>query len=126
LLRLESPLQGVFRIARDDTRVSGVPIPAGAKLMVLLGAANRDPRRFSAELDPQLASAGSHLAFGRGIHGCIGAPLARIEIRIAVTALLRRLPRLRLEEGQPLERAPLIAIRGFRELWIRFDAPQEE
>jgi cytochrome P450 len=126
LLRLESPLQGVFRIARHDTQVSGVPIPAGAKLMVLLGAANQDPRRFSAELDPQQASASSHLAFGRGIHGCIGAPLARIEIRIAVTALLRRLPRLRLEEGQPLERAPLIAIRGFRELWIRFDAPQEE
>ena len=126
LLRLESPLQGVFRIARRDTEVSGVPVPAGAKLMVLLGAANQDPRRFPQELEPEQASASSHLAFGRGIHGCIGAPLARIEIRIAITALLRSLPRLRLEEGQALERAPLIAIRGFRELWLRFDAQQEE
>jgi cytochrome P450 len=125
LLRLEAPLQGVFRIAVRDASVSGVPVPAGAKLMVLLGAANQDPSRFNSAYDFERASASSHLAFGKGIHGCIGAPLARVEIRIALDALLKRLPGLRLDDGHELEWAPLIAIRGFKELWIRFD-PQGE
>jgi cytochrome P450 len=126
LLRLEPPLQGVFRIAKDDTEVAGVSIPAGAKLMILVGAANQDPRRFAQGFDFEHASAASHLAFGRGVHGCIGAPLARVEIRIAIAALLSRLPGLRLEEGHQLERAPLMAIRGFRELWLRFEKPSED
>jgi cytochrome P450 len=125
LLRLEAPLQGVFRIARRETEIGGVAIPAGAKLMVMLGAANRDPERFQPDFDFEHASA-AHLAFGRGIHGCIGAPLARVEIRIALAQLLRRLPRLRLEEGRELERLPLIAIRGFKELWLQFDGAVEE
>jgi cytochrome P450 len=126
LLRLEPPLQGVFRIARQQTEVGGVSIPAGAKLMVMVGAANRDPQRFAPGFDFEHASAASHLAFGRGIHGCIGAPLARVEIRIALTTLLSRLPDMRLEEGHRLERAPLIAIRGFRKLWLRFERPSED
>jgi cytochrome P450 len=121
LLRLEAPLQGVFRIAVRDASVSGVPVPAGAKLMVLVGAANRDPGRFNSDYDLEHASAAAHLAFGKGIHGCIGAPLARVEIRIALDALLKRLPGLRLDDGHELEWAPLIAIRGFKQLWIRFD-----
>ena len=121
LLRLEAPLQGVFRIAMSEAAVAGVTVPAGAKLMVMLGAANQDPQRFQPGFNLEQASASTHLAFGKGIHGCIGAPLARLEIRIAVAALVRRLPGLRLEEGHQLERLPLIAIRGFRELWLRFD-----
>ena len=121
LLRLEAPLQGVFRIAMSEAEVAGVTVPAGAKLMVMLGAANQDPERFQPGLNLEHASASTHLAFGKGIHGCIGAPLARLEIRIAVAALVRRLPGLRLEEGHQLERLPLIAIRGFKELWLRFD-----
>jgi cytochrome P450 len=124
LLRLESPLQGVFRIATADAEVAGTMVPAGAKLMVMLGAANQDPNRFRASFDWEHSSAGAHLAFGKGIHGCIGAPLARVEIRIALASLLRRLPGLRLEEGQQLQRAPLIAIRGFQQLWLRFDTKE--
>lgn len=125
LLRLESPLQGVFRIATVDTEVAGTRVPAGAKLMIMLGAANQDTDRFRASFDWEHASASAHLAFGKGIHACIGAPLARVEIRIALATLLRRLPGLRLEESQQLQRAPLIAIRGFRELWLRFDTSKE-
>ena len=126
LLRLESPLQGVFRIATTEAEVAGVKVPAGAKLMVMLGAANQDPHRFPPGFDFEQASAGAHLAFGKGIHGCIGAPLARVEIRIALAAVLRRLPGLRMEDGNQLERAPLIAIRGFRELKLRFDTSAKQ
>ena len=121
LLRVEPPLQGVFRIATADTELEGVSIPAGAKLMVLLGAANQDPARFAAGFEVDSASASAHLAFGRGIHACIGAPLARVEIRVAIAALLRRLPGLRLEDGRTLERPALIALRGFQELWLQFE-----
>jgi cytochrome P450 len=120
-LRLEAPLQGIFRIATSDARVAGTDVPAGAKLILLLGGANQDTRRFAPGFDLEHASAAAHLAFGKGIHACVGASLARIEIRIAIATLLRRLPGLRLEEGHRLERLRLIALRGFRELWVRFD-----
>ena len=78
-LRIESPVKGDFRLARRRTTMAGVDIPAGATLMVVNGAANRDPRHFRdpAEFRVERDNAREHLAFGRGVHSCPGGSLAR-------------------------------------------------
>jgi cytochrome P450 len=98
-LRLESPIQGLYRTALEDVEVGGVTIPAGSRVFVLYGAANRDPRMWDDpdDLDVGRELAQRHLAFGRGIHTCLGAPLAREEGRIAVEQLLDRLPHFVLD-----------------------------
>ena len=80
MLRLESPLQGSFRLARRATSVGGVDLPAGTTVYVAEGAANRDPRHFENPdvLDLDRANGRQHLAFAHGIHTCAGAPLARL------------------------------------------------
>jgi cytochrome P450 len=97
VLRYESPVQIAARVATEDCTIAGVPIAAGTPLTLHLGAANRDPDRFS---DPDcfnIARAeGRHLAFGQGAHYCLGAVLARMEGEIALGTTLRRLPELRL------------------------------
>ena len=89
-LRFESPLRAQFRMARVTTRVAGVAIPAGSTMLLLPGAANRDPRLFEnpAEFDLDRANARYHVAFGHGIHHCAGAHLARAEGRITINRLL--------------------------------------
>ena len=79
-LRMESPVKGDFRLARRSSEVGGVAVPAGTTVMVVNGAANRDPRHFEhpAEFHLGRQNAGSHLSFGRGIHACPGGPLARV------------------------------------------------
>src|SRR5690606_18935253 len=106
LLRLESPAQGLFREATRDTEIGGVPIPRGARIMVHYGAANRDAEAFGRpdEYDPERPELLRHMAFGKGIHVCIGAPLARLELRIALPALLRRLTDLRIDPDRAPER----------------------
>ena len=91
-LRFESPLRAQFRMAKVTTTVAGVPIPAGSTMMLLPGAANRDPRRFEnpAEFDVDRDNAIYHVAFGHGIHHCAGAHLARAEGRITINRLLDR------------------------------------
>ena len=93
MLRIESPVKGDFRLSRVPTTVGGVDIPAGTTVMVLNGAANRDPRHFDdpAELVVERANARQHLAFGHGIHTCPGAPLARAEARVSIERLLDRM-----------------------------------
>ncbi|MTV27511.1 cytochrome P450 [Nitriliruptoraceae bacterium ZYF776] len=93
-LRTESPIQAFYRLAREDAEVGGVTVPAGQRVFVIYGSGNRDPDlwddadAFDLERDrPQ-----RHLAFGKGIHTCLGAPLARAEGRIAIEQLLARLP----------------------------------
>src|SRR4029079_18067915 len=78
-LRIESPIKGDFRLSRVATNVGGVDIPAGTTVMVLTGAANRDPRRFDRadEFVVDRVNARQHIAFGHGVHTCPGAPLAR-------------------------------------------------
>ncbi len=87
-LRMESPVKGDFRLSRRATTVGGVEIPAGTTLMVLNGAAGRDPRRFEdpAEFQVDRANAREHLAFGRGPHTCPGGPLARAEARASASS----------------------------------------
>jgi cytochrome P450 len=98
LLRYDAPVpHATFRYARESLDLGGVTIPAGAQVIVNLASANRDPERYSDPdtLDLRRAGAG-HLAFGHGIHFCLGAPLARMEGQLAVDALLQRFPELRL------------------------------
>jgi cytochrome P450 len=98
VLRFRSPVQIVFRQTRRDVEMSGKRIPAGKLVLAVIGSANRDPRqfqdpaRFDITRDPN-----GHVAFGHGIHFCIGAPLARLEARIALTDLLGRVKRFSLD-----------------------------
>lgn len=91
-LRTESPVQGQARKTTRDTEIGGVPIPAGTTVIARFGAANRDAAEFDepARFDIRRANAVNHLAFGGGVHYCIGAPLARAELTTAFTALLDR------------------------------------
>jgi cytochrome P450 len=99
VLRLESPVQGLFRTANRDTEIGGTPIPERSLLWLVYGSANRDPAGFPAgdamNLDDALAR--QHLAFGKGEHYCLGAPLARMESRIGAEVLLRRLDDIALD-----------------------------
>jgi cytochrome P450 len=100
-LRHDPPLHLFTRVAGEDAEIEGVPFRRGDKVGLLLGAANHDPARFPdpARFDPARANTGQHVSFGAGIHFCVGAPLARLELREALTTLFRRLPGLRLVEA---------------------------
>ncbi|MBM3677968.1 MAG: cytochrome P450, partial [Actinobacteria bacterium] len=113
ILRLESPAQGLFRTVVRDVEVGGVPIPAGAKVMVHFGSANRDDVFADAErFDPDRADLTQHLAFGKGLHFCIGAPLARLQLRVALPMLLARLRGLALDPERPPVREQIFFARG--------------
>ena len=98
MLRYDGPVQSTFRTATRDTEVGGTPIAAGMGVFVIIAAANRDPAKFS---DPEKfdieRESNEHVAFGEGIHFCIGAPLARLEGSIAIGSALQRFPHLRLK-----------------------------
>jgi len=98
ILRYESPLQFIERRAAKDVVVAGEEIPEDDMIRLLLGSANHDERRFE---DPDVfridRSPNPHVAFGHGVHVCLGAPLARIEIPIALELTFRRFPRLSLD-----------------------------
>ena len=128
-LRIESPVKGDFRLARRTTRVGGVDVPAGTTLMVLNGAANRDPRHFESpgQFRMDRSNAGSHLSFGRGIHACPGGPLARSETRISLERLLARTGEIRISEahhgpagGRSYDYAPTYILRGLQRLHLEF------
>ncbi|MFD4251828.1 cytochrome P450 [Amycolatopsis thermoflava] len=115
LIRFDSPLQLFERTATEDVEIAGFRVAKGEKIAALLGAAARDPEVFA---EPDTLDVGrgdgTHLGFGAGIHYCIGAPLARIEIAAALSALTKRLPGLRLA-AEP-ERRPEFVIRGLKNL----------
>jgi cytochrome P450 len=119
LLRFESPVQNTARTTQTEVTLHGVTIPAGARIALLLGAANRDPRRWENpdKLD-FTREAKRNLAFGEGIHHCLGAPLARLEGRIALKAFLERVPEYEID--YPLERIPIHNLRLFKRLPISF------
>jgi len=128
-LRMESPVKGDFRLARVPVTVGEVDIPAGTTVMVLNGAANRDPRRFDdpATFDPARANARHHLAFGRGIHTCPGAPLARAEARVAIERILDRTADIRISErvhgpagARRYRYLPTFILRGVTRLNLEF------
>jgi cytochrome P450 len=122
MLRLESPVQGLYRQAVQDTTVGGVDIPAGSSVWIAYGSANHDGEAFSCPEDVDLERGYSqpHLAFGFGEHFCLGAALARAEARIGLSVLLERLPGLRLAPGNDFAYEPSYALHGLRELWIEY------
>ena len=111
----------MYRVTLAETTLGDELIPAGAPIVAWIGSANRDDRHFQrpAEFDVDRGQ-NRHLAFGHGIHFCLGAPLARLEARIALAALLSRLPGLSLEQGAHLERIESTIIYGLKELPVRW------
>ena len=99
-LRMESPLRGQFRMAKVATELAGVEIPVGATLMIMPGAANRDPRTFEnpGAFDLHRANARRHIAFGHGPHTCAGAPLARAEGKVTLNRLFDQTSHLAIDE----------------------------
>ncbi|HXV94267.1 MAG TPA: cytochrome P450 [Pseudonocardia sp.] len=118
-LRHQSPVQGTTRVAREDVELAGQRLPAGSVVLLLLGAANRDPEVFPEphRFDITRTTASEHLAFSSGIHYCLGAALARAEGEVALRALATRMPRLR-RAGRPRHRVGA-TLRGLVELPVR-------
>ncbi len=116
ILRYDSPVQVNGRIAADDVEIDGHEFPAGSTLLTLLGAANRDPRRFT---DPERLDVGraegASMSFGSGIHFCLGAALARVEGQVVFGRLLERYPRIELLDDNPRYRDS-ITLRGLAAL----------
>lgn len=140
-LRFESPIKGDFRLARATTTVGGVGVPAGTTLMVHYGAANRDPRQFENPdtFDPDRPNARRHIGFGRGVHSCIGAPLARAEGRVLIERLLQRTTDVGIDEAahgpshdRRYDYVPTYILRGLTDLHVTarrdedIDPPKEE
>jgi cytochrome P450 len=128
-LRFESPVKGDFRLSRVPTTVGGVDLPAGTMVMVVNGAANRDPEKFADpnEFSVERDNAREHLAFGHGIHFCPGAALARAEGRVAIERVLDRIGDIRISEakhGPPDARrydyAPTFILRGLQKLYLEY------
>ncbi|WP_212912686.1 cytochrome P450 [Streptomyces sp. TS71-3] len=117
LMRYDTPLQLFERWVLQDIEVAGVRIPRGSEVACLFGSANRDPAAFAEPDRLDLARADNpHISFGAGIHYCLGAPLARIELTASFAALLRKAPALRLA-AEPV-RGPGTVIRGLTELLV--------
>ncbi len=128
VLRFDTSVLAWRRVTTRPVRIGGVDIPAGSKLLLALGAANRDPAWFD---DPDVFDvtrkrAARHISFGYGIHFCLGAPLARMELRIVLELLTRLAPDLELLQNQELSFEPNIAFRGPRELWLRRSREEQQ
>ena len=122
-VRLESPFRGHFRVAARDTELGGVPIAAGTRMMLLWGAANRDPDAFAdpTSVDLDRSAHERHVAFGRGIHFCVGAPLARLETRVALEVLLERTRSFRLADDAPPHHIPSLFVRRLADLELELE-----
>jgi pimeloyl-[acyl-carrier protein] synthase len=120
LLRYDGPVQRTARITSTEVTIGGRTIAKGEMVMPFIGAADRDPAQFP---DPDRLALGRadkrHIAFGWGIHFCLGAPLARVEGQIAIDTLVRRLPRLTLVDDEPEYRQSL-TLRGLKALPVTF------
>ena len=123
VLRFDTPVPGVFRVALRDTSVGDVPVPRGSKLMVIYGSGNHDAEQFeeSEIFDLGRETTCPHLGFGHGVHYCPGAGLARQEGRVAVQELLRRMGNIRVSEDGPPPYVPSVIQRIPIRLELEFD-----
>jgi cytochrome P450 len=123
VLRLDSSVIAWRRRTTQAVQIGGVPVPADANLLLLLGSANRDPAVFKDpdRFDIRRQNAREHLSFGHGAHYCLGAPLARLEARVVLEELSARLPSLRLVPGQTLRFQPNTTFRGPLTLLVEWD-----
>ena len=124
-LRLSSPTQGIFRIATKDVELAGVTIPKGARLVIVYGAANRDENVYpdAESFDPDRQRLKEHLAFGKGIHFCLGAALSRLEAKVALEELMKRVGSYRLADSNDYGYYPSFMLRGLKQLDIELDQP---
>jgi cytochrome P450 len=129
VLRLEGPVKSDFRLARVPVKIGDLDVAAGTTVMLLVGAVNRDARRFERPYELRLGrkNVREHLAFGRGIHACVGAPLARAEAKVSLERLFDRTSDIRIDEekhgragARRFEYEPTFLLRGLRELHLEF------
>jgi len=125
-LRLESPFRGHFRITKEATTLGGVDLPKGSRVMLMWGAGNRDERAYHDPARPDLErdKPKQHLAFGSGIHFCLGAPLARLEARVALEELLARTSTVALSDGEQPRHHPSIFVRRLESLPLKLASSQ--
>ena len=121
-LRLTTPTQGMWRIATRDVEIEGFAIPKGSRIVIMFSAANRDESVFECPqaFDPDRPALGNHLAFGKGIHYCIGAPLSRLEGMVALEELSRRIASISLPDSNTFEYHPSFMLRGLKRLDLAF------
>lgn len=122
-LRRDCPVPGTARVANVDVKIGDVTIPKDARILVLLGSANHDESVFEdpSRFDVGRAGSGEHLGFGRGVHFCLGAPLARLQGRVALSVLTQRLPGLRLADERPVKFWQVTMFRGPVSLEVAWD-----
>ncbi len=120
-LRLESPFRFLLRTVPSGTTLGDVPIPAGSTVLLLWGAANRDGGTFNRpdDIDLERKVPRRHVAFGRGIHHCVGAPLARLEARVVLTALLQHTSAIHLDPQQPPQWVSSLMVRRHDQLAVQ-------
>jgi cytochrome P450 len=116
VLRLESPFRYHMRSVPKDTMLGGVGIPADSTVLLFWGAANRDPAEFESPAELVLERRRRQVAFGRGIHTCVGAPLARLEARIVLTALLEHTSSITLDPGRPPKWVDSLEVRRYERM----------
>ena len=123
-LRLESPFKGHYRVALCETELGGTRIKKDARLLLLWAAANRDPNQFAEpnEIDLNRPNPQEHIAFGRGIHFCVGARLARLEARIILEELLSRTLHFEIDPNAPPRHVPSIFVRRLKSLALRISS----
>ena len=124
IIRLETPVQSLFRRVRKEVNLEGVSIPEGSIIDMRFGSANRDSDQFKcpAQMDLKRKNPGKHLAYGVAHHHCIGAPLARQEMRMAFELLLSRLKNIKLTPNKnDFLHHPHFALRGLKELHLTFE-----
>jgi cytochrome P450 len=121
VLRYRSPLQWLMRTPRRDTEMHSQVIPAGQLVLAMVGSANRDPKQFrDAHKFDIMRNPNPHIAFGHGIHSCVGAALARMESRIALSELLVQLKELEPASNEPWSPRKALHVHGPTHLPIRF------
>jgi cytochrome P450 len=121
-IRVESPIQWVPRVAAEDHEVGGTLIPKGSYVLIMWASANRDPAFWDEpeKFDPDRPKLKNHVAFGYGIHFCLGAPLARLESRVAIEQMLTRLPDIRLADDNDYRHIGSPSFRGLQRLNVAF------
>ena len=130
VLRYDAPIPAMSRTTTQDVELAGVTLAKGTRLFLMYASANRDETKYidSDRFDIQRFQevSANHLAFGHGVHHCIGSNLARREARIALEILSQRLPNLRISPNQELTHVPTMIFRGYTHLKVEWDIPQQD
>lgn len=120
VLRYRSPVQSIYRVAKKDTDINGVTVPAGSIMVPWIGSANRDESVFTdADRFDIYRKENRHIAFGEGIHYCLGAPLARLESRVALETLLKKYDSIKVDRNAPMVPQDSTIVYGMRELTVK-------